>query len=688
MACIFIKKEGEIISVRKPDGSPSQLFQEALDYTGDRQKAIDLVAITQTEDFEEVVSYNTQEPSLQTVLDYVARENTNKKTLSAQQNQDLRNSLLSLNIGDTELFTEKLNKAYYKDYLFSPTQSSLTDSGIYTPYEVQNILSDISLQERIKSSLDALNNSEIEAYDIDVANTLEGTNEINSFGKITTLNPYVVQADIINTLAAPSTQQELNDKMAELPYPNFLENSNPEQIYRDMREYVKAESWQDNDGVIQSSVVDDTVSKINLGMKSETSARTLSDIETILNLPQFATEQNSENIETVLKDLEISLAEQGLDVIGISERIDDPSLKSFLGSLRNFLINFNLQNFISIYNDFFGKDISLKTIALKPKNGDRNYVILNTNKAEDTLLIENGLLKVDENTYIKIRRQPIEQLYNILYSYQTEYRTIEDYRAYIEQQTGLLDNVENPDNAEELFLMKSYFNLPLNITTEIDTLQEAINEDSFDGKMDYLTGDFIADFNIESLKQKQKNSLQWQSFYSNFEINNKGINLINNDPITINNLNQWIEEINPSMGKNLKQYSIISKQLPVLGGQDIEVLTSRDTERTIAINYPQTIDKITGDSYRIDDNTIISRNISDSFVRVGNDVYEGVEVRGNLTMYAKLPSNSSDYKTYKASQPKTKLELRDYSYLEVIPDKWMGSKKQNENIIKENFDCN
>lgn len=688
MACIFIEKEGEIISVRKPDGSPSQLFQEALEYTGDRQKAIDLVAITQSDDFEEVVSYNTQEPSLQTVLDYVARENANKKTLSAQQNQDLRNSLLSLNIGDIELFTEKLNKAYYKDYLFSPTQMSLTDSGIYTPYEVQNILSDISLQERIKSSLDALNNSEIEAYDIDIANTLEGTNEINSFGKTTTLNPYVVQADIINTLAAPLTQQEVNDKMAELPYPNFLENSNPEQVYRDMREYVKAESWQDNDGVIQQSVVDDTVSKINLGMKSETSARTLSDIETILNLPQFATEQNSENIETVLKDLEISLAEQGLDVIGISERIDDPALKSFLGSLRNFLINFNLQNFVPIYNDFFGKDTILKTTALKPKNGDRNYVLLNTNKAEDTLLIENGLLKVDENTYIKVRRQPIDQLYNILFSYQTEYKTIEDYRAYVEQQTGLLDNVENPDNLEELFLMKSYFNLPLNITTEVNVLQEAINEDSFDGNMKYLTGDFVADFNIESLKQKQKNSLQWQNFYSNFEINNKGINLINNDPITINNLNQWIEEINPSMGKNLKQYSIISKQLPVLGGQDIEVLTSRDTERTIAINYPLTINKITGDSYRIDDNTIISRNISNSFVRVGRDVYQAIEARGNLNMYVKLPFNGSDYKTYKASQPKTKLELRDYSYLEVIPDKWMSSKKQNENIIKENFDCN
>lgn len=694
MSCTFIKNDnGEITSVRKPDGSPSELFQQALDYFGDRQQAIDAVAISQTQDFEDVVLYTTEEPSLQKVLDYIKDTNENK-ILSPQQNQDLKNSLISTNSVSIEEFQDKVNKAFYVNNLFNPTEQSLRNSGLYTPYEIENILGDIQLQQRIKSALEGLNNSPIDEsqYEdyFDVTEYVEKTDEVNSFGKFSVVNPYVVEKTIVDALAAPVSRTEFDEKLTDVPYPAYLENLNTEQEYDRMRQYVRAEVWEDVDGEVTNTPPNPFLTI----KKAEANTRTLRNIEGILAVPDVVLEENFDNVQVMLRDIETTLATEGLDVIGISERVDKP----FLQALRDYLFNpitENVINFEQAYSTYFEVDTAPKTIAFKNLPRNRNYVSLATEKSEDVLLEENNLLKVGEDLYIKVRRQPIDDLYAVLATYPQKFPPeINDefkLREYVQQQSAKLQNIENPEYNEEIYLLKTYFDAPINPSPVIDTAQEAINEEAYNGNTQYLTTEFVSDFYIEYLRQKLKNSEQFKNFYSNFTINNRGIALLNDDVITLNTINSWIDTINPSIAENLKQYSIISKQLPTLGSVATvdTAVTAKDALRSQAVNYPYSIAPLQSESLRLNEDVIVAKNSMQEFVRLGKDVYEAVQAKGNMSLYVKLSQNNSAFKQYKVVQPTTEIQLQETAEKTA---QWLTTQnklpKETREKIKENeFNC-
>jgi len=693
MACNFIKgQSGEVIDVRLDNGVPSQLFRAAQEEFQNRQKAIDAVAITKSADFIENVNFQGEEPSLEVVKDYLVRQNANQGALTAIQMQDLKNSLMSVEVSSIEELTRGLQNAFYSDELFSPTDSSLANSGLYTPYEAQTILSDIPLQEKIKSSIEALNNTDYEDGQFeeyfDIQSEPQKTEEFNSFGKLSVINPYVVEKAVINAVAAPETESDFYGALADLEYNSPI-------TYEQAQSYIRAEEWKDVDGEISPALNTETALQISLTKTAETTNTVVNDVNSLLSTPDFVLNQNEDKAITILKSIEQGLAAEGLDVIGISQRANDTELKPFLYALQQFLINPTLENtnsFAESYDAFFEKDTTLKSRPLKESNKNRNYVYLNSSKSEEELFANNSILKVKENTYIKVRRQPLDVLYQTVYSYNTNYSTLQAFQTYVQQQSAQLENIQDGDLAEEITLMKMYFEVPMVVPQNINVSEQSINEYNFTGNREYLTTDFVSDFYAESLKQKLKNTDQYKNFYSNFGVNEKGVYLINDDPITVDTVNTWLGSINKKIAGNLTQYSLISKQLPTLGEVDTEQITAKEAARSLAINYPMSISKINSENFRVDENNLIGKNSQAEFIRVGMETYENIETKGDLTLYVKLPLNNSDYNIYKTPQPKTNVSLQDYGYLENAPEKWMTEKNylnktEKEKINSDNFNC-
>lgn len=683
MSCTFqTNAQGQIIDVRNEDGSPSQLFQDALAETGDRQQSIDLVAITKTDDFLEVYS---EEPSLQTVMEYVARENANKKQLSPQQSQDFKNSLMSLEASSVEDVQTKMQQAFYVNNLFAPTEDSLSKSGLYSPYEVQTILRDIDLQERIKSAVEALKNTEVtqaENY-LEIPAT-QKTNELNSFGKLTAVNPYEIEKTVIDTLGGIENQTEFNDALATIEYPVATQG-----LYNRMQQYVRAQEMTEEGGrIIPATLLQDKKAEILLGMSDQVNPQTLSNIDTILNTPDAVLDENAESLDLLLQNIENNLIAQGLDVVGLREQGVD---KEFLSVLEEFLIDpspENTEDFLAEYARVFDLTSEPKTRVLKQQEKNRSYVYLETKKPEDQLLMENNLLKVGNNTYIKVRRKSTQYLYDIVSTYPEKFPKGANLSEYVQSLSSQIENIEDRDLAEELTLLKMYFGVPLNISPTVDIANEAQKEEVYKP----ISEDFIVDFQAERLKQKQKNSAQWKNFYRFFSINNKGITLTNDDSITLDTINEWIGEIKTNIANGLRQFSVISTQLPNLNSSE-EVITDKSTMRSVAINYPAAIDKIHNESYRVDEDVIILKNSTDNFVKLDNqNVFEAVENKGNLTMFVKLPQNNTGYNMYKNAVPTTTKELAEYTYLETQPDKWVNakntlSKEKREEIKSKNFEC-
>ena len=202
----------------------------------------------------------------------------------------------------------------------------------------------------------------------------------------------------------------------------------------------------------------------------------------------------------------------------------------------------------------------------------------------------------------------------------------------------------------------------------------------FTGNYNYLTEDYISDFYIEQLKEKQKNSSKYRNFYKNFEVNEKGINLLNTDDITMQQIEIYADD-------NLRQYSLISKQM-----SDLKVDDINENQRDLTVNNPQTLEDYKKDLFRVNDNTIILKDNIETFVKVNGEIYENVETDSNLSVFAKIETPTSDYYQYNIKQPKTNIKLSDYNYLATqeelftSPKKYLKQEEKNQ-IKNDKFNC-
>lgn len=248
----------------------------------------------------------------------------------------------------------------------------------------------------------------------------------------------------------------------------------------------------------------------------------------------------------------------------------------------------------------------------------------------------------------------------------------EEYKQYI---------VFNPNQIKSATEIKGVINEDTNDIRYLTKRPQYNNATKqFTGNYNYLTEDFVSDFYIEQLKEKQKNSAKYRNFYSNFEVNEKGINLLNTDDITMQQIEIYADD-------NLRQYSLLSKQMPNLQVDDVN-----ENQRDLIVNNPQTLEDYKKDLFRINDNTIILKDNTETFVKVNGEIYENVETDSNLSVFAKIEIPISDYYQYNIKQPKTNIKLSDYNYLATQEELFTSPKKylkqEEKNQIKENdFNC-
>ena len=226
----------------------------------------------------------------------------------------------------------------------------------------------------------------------------------------------------------------------------------------------------------------------------------------------------------------------------------------------------------------------------------------------------------------------------------------------------LLSNVYAVNNSNQIKSateIKGVINEDTNDIRYLKAVTPTKQVSNFTGNYNYLTEEFPSDFYSKFLAEKKKASKLFRNFYSNFEINEKGINLINKSETALRNIRIYADE-------NLKQYSLISRQMPDL----IEAEQSITNPRVEAINNPQKIKESKENLYKLNDQEVIIKNEIEDFVKIGNDIYESVAKQGNLNHYVKLENTNSNYYAVEVKAPQTKLKLSDYSYLNENPEKF------------------
>lgn len=772
------------------NGNTSILYKDAVREFG-TDEALSVYLTSKSDDFQETVVLLqneldvNNEPKLKTVLSYLSLQNENKESLTIQQKLDLQN----FNLGVDNFSTKKLLDAFYKEGIFNVSPQALKKSGLYSDYEIANLIQDVDLQERVKQTLEALKNTEDVELEEQTRENLEKTDEINSFGKLIVLNPYIVQKEILNKLAA-TTEQQFETAVSEIEYPNFQRNLNKEQLFQEMQGYKKAEVFIEVDGQVVRARNTNTNAILPLVAKQVNNVEILTDINQIQQYDLDVLNLNREDTVKILKEIEDNLIGEGIDVAGLSGKDIDGNLMVFLGSLETFIntpTRENTQTFSDIYDTFFEKDVALKTEIVKQNETDRDFVRLDTNLSEEEIYEQQGLIKVKDGLYIAVEKQDLDTLYANLETYKDKYPKNTNLREYVQTQISKLENFTSSDNAEAVFLYKTYYSQKISLVndtyttstgekftfeiydgingkieninsrqnkdkigiivrndsgsqigqigmfkdidgkfyaniininenfrrkgiatalykyieaqgiqtkdSEIQTEQgkafkksfkQTKNNANFTGNFEYLTTDFVSDFYIKILKEREKNSEIYKNFYSNFDVNEKGIFLVNDDPITMAQIKEYIDE-------NLKQYSILSKQLPLLIEQEIQSET-KQARRDAILNSPQNLEKYQGQFHKINDNNIILKNSEEEFIKVEGNIFEAVDTDGNLSLFSRLNSVVDNYYVFNNKEPKTDVKIEEYLYLNTQPEKFLTeknylSKSAKEKINEEFFDC-
>ena len=418
---------------------------------------------------------------------------------------------------------------------------------------------------------------------------------------------------------------------------------------------------------LQPKQNNNTKEKLLVASKVVDSGVSLRKINTILKTSESVSKNNIEDVQEVLDEIVEDLAQYGIDLVGLDTT---GNYRGFLEVLRDFITNPNQENidrFSEAYNERFMQDVSTQKVETPT---DKKYFYSETKKSEQEVFEEQSLVKQAPNLYYKVRRESVDSLLNKL--------NLVSQRAELEKEARTQEGFTNPEIALEVLLYKKAFKTP---TVANYATTEQAQVDNFSGDYQYLTTDFVADFQAEMIKEKLKDSKKYKNFYSLFDINEKGLYLKDNDSYSLALVEMYADN-------NLRQYSLLSKQMPNLKVTESDLIPQ---ERNNIVNNKQQLKEYKGNAYRIDNNNIIVKGATEKFIKIDNQVFESVQKDGELSLFSKIIEQPSEYYQI-VEQPLPNLDIRNYSNLKTTPEKFLKvlnlkSKAEIDKLKNNNFDC-
>lgn len=740
MACNIQYKDGKIINVLDDSGNPSKLYKDAVDKFGE-EKGLEIYLVSKSSSFLDFFA-GENEPTLQEVTNYVASNNRTEAELNQNQKADLINVLISNPDFKAEDFYDEFGmfvipKKHYSRYELLTLENeeqikeavdALLNTDFTPNVEVAGTIEQINEKNAFGKLVNLNPNiSEKEKLREQVLNGERGDYKTVEV-LIETLDGELISAknnnteQIIPLLVKETFKTDLVSSLETFSLSTLQQGEEQTRVVLKAIENDLISQGIDAIGLSQKPIDEELVDFLNTA-KTFINSPTKENTKTFAEKSDTYFERDLEPKVDVVKSDKVDRNYVKLNTNLTEEQLYESKglIQSELG--KGIYIQTAKESLEDLYNN-------LRTYTEKYSGTLEQYVQeqiseMNYDNAEnaEAIILYKMYFGADLKNLEKqvTEAKSIEDfLRGIITDYDLRYRNRRDAVNLVEQKTTkYIDSIkpeqavdryivdswkERIENGEKPFIIIRTNNLidghhKLQAYKELDIKEvpvlfeqrlidfyRKINPQynnatkQFTGNYNYLTEDFVSDFYIEQLKEKQKNSAKYRNFYSNFEVNEKGINLLNTDDITMQQIEIYADD-------NLRQYSLLSKQIPNLKVDDIN-----ENQRDLTVNNPQTIEDYKKDLFRVNDNTIILKDNIETFVKVNGEIYENVETDSNLSVFAKIEIPISDYYQYNIKQPKTNIKLSDYNYLATqeelftSPKKYLNKEEKNQ-IKNDKFNC-
>lgn len=579
------------------------------------------------------------EASVEEVLDFVQEVNREGIEVTEQDKVDIINSLVG--VESTDNMRDQMRRALMPNGVFRPTRDSLTSNG-YNIAEADNILRSPELQHKLRDNLGKLESLETE-IEIDIGEVVESASstELDFMGRFKRANPQELEDRAIEELGGIQTEEEFLNTIEGTEFEVFRDQ------FEEFSKYKEAPVMQYNqEGQLEEVLKQSPADLLNTYMDTEFSKALDSASETIIEASEDILEYNYKSTETVLKSIEREAAKKGIDVTGLYEtylRKGVEATQEFLQELRTLNSEMSNENYKEAYDKFF--DIVEGFETVKTKEVGSIVKIENSNKSAVESFIQDGMLYVTEGTYRKVdNTNSLSEAIRISESRLSIYpkeifnkvtmtnrdsvrRAIQD---YLQSEIENLEHTEElTDDQKKLFVVNSrYFSTPINRETAVKNVAEAeIGKDPQGVQRDLYK---------KMLQEKIKNSAEYENLYSKIEATKEGLELKNQDPITL----KIVEEIAP---EEFKRYLSLKKDSEINFYPISEEVEQDMVMRNQYFNFPQSLAKYKGIYNNIDSNTITVEGDVQDFIRTAEGVYELVDYNGQVGYYSRLGENGTNF---------------------------------------------
>lgn len=658
MSSCSLKNINGTVLVYDKNGEISDLYLNALEYTNnDLQQSLDLYNASDSIEFISETGLNSETATIEDVLSFASNHSISNTSLSSDEIGGVISFMQDNGIKNLNDLSEKLNSLFKnEDGIFEIDKHKLIKSGIYTEKEVDELdaVNILSLVNKITST--SLSNSvNFEIHDIDT-NVLPLRNES---GNKTIFGTYIGVAlnDVLSELVhsgfdgtVDSANSILSKSSTLSGLTNYIDKTSI--LFKKIKAILNNKISLQRIFITNNGVTNEDISdfKTVLNVIPDVKIHSITaDIEFLEGVSEEAWERKEKETESVVKGIEDELLLLNIDVVGLSDKYKDKEgVTMLLESIKQMLQSpseDNVKLFIDIKSNFLGKkNTSNNAVHNKIKGLDKLKLYhLETALSDGEVFDKYGFVKVADNVYHK-PIVDIEKGYSFIYkkfldgeikipkevfsvddvySSENEYAVKNDIKNWVKSRnTGF-----SSKNQEALSIAQLVFNYPPLVKKQSEL--SLIKTD-----VDYLKDGFISDFYQYILEEKRKDSDVYNKVLKHFNISDTDINL--NSVLTPDITGIKYEQ-------ELRDYASLKKE-----GQIKELTNGSSNGKNdidlCAVNNTETVREVDNKDIYQDGDYIVSKNVSDVFIKNNGVLYRQVLKDGvqEKAVYKKVEESSDN----------------------------------------------
>lgn len=649
LECRISFKDGSI-NVANADGTPSKLFEEALEFSNfNENKALSLWKVAYTEDFTIEARDHKDDATLSEVLNYLDTHASVGKRLTAAQKNELVSVMEHSGFESLSDLNTTLNKIFKSTGILGLDSDAALASGLYTKEDLENLnLEDIrDLLNRIEG--------EVSKTDILVSPTLYPTKYKDStrktiLGGSRNITEEQIYDEIKNSIDDFNDLAKIDEAVNNLPYSEFVDkynkNSNfAKKLQLNLSRYTRVPIKR----IINDELVDSkspTYTTITNTILADIDLIPIkADISILENISPDIWATRQDLIKSVLFRMEIEQLSNNIDIIGLTNNSENQELVlNILRSMQAMASDPSTENIL---------DFSEQIDSIRPEIIDGvitelpdvykglSIVRVDSNQTPGELFEQYGLIKIDDNLYHEVAKQNISEIYEYLYDRVTEGKlvipTVQDFtnldnkEQVIKDITSFINSretgIESAENEMLSAIQVVWEHLPLKDSVHSVHLADIKTEEN------YLKTNFITDLYSYILEEKFKDSDVYRDILSKIAITDNDITFIG-EIKNIDNL-KYTEELKDYI--RLKQDGSMKYLLP----------PANPLKRTTTIeglNNLQAAKNYSDKALRYGEYYITKAN-NQEFIKLNGETYRQAISNDKASIYIKQPIKKGIYST-------------------------------------------